>query len=129
MQRIRRTRGFTLILAVALIPLVGVAVLLATGQTAQLSRSLRTAERRADEKSLLLSAEVWLVVHRAAVRTAPVGETLAVPITDITRRPATCSADIVAHDAEATVIRLTVTLGDALQTTTAERLLSLAVEG
>lgn len=65
-MRHKRRHGFILIMAVALIPLFGLAVLLTTAQTAQLSRRLKHTEKQAEQKNQRLSAEA-LKLRRTTV--------------------------------------------------------------
>ena len=121
MRQTRRHRGFVLIMAVAMIPLFGLAVLLTTDRTAQLSRSLRMAERRAEQKTLLLSAEAWLRVNGGAVDAIEPGQLIAVPIGDAATPPATCSATVIARENGTTVLTLTAT-GEQVKGTVTKQL-------
>ena len=94
-------------MAVAMIPLAGLAMLLATGQTGQLSRRLRAAERRADEKTLRLSAAAWLRVHRETAEAMEPGEALALPVGDAVTPPVHCTARRIAQDDGTTALALT----------------------
>ena len=103
----RRQRGFILLMAVTMIPLAGLAMLLATGQTRQLSRSLRAAEQRADAKTLRLSAEAWLRVHRETADALKPGEVLALPVGDAVTPPVNCTARRIVRDDGTTALTLT----------------------
>ncbi|HDS85427.1 MAG TPA: hypothetical protein ENN97_09575 [Phycisphaerales bacterium] len=98
MRTNRRHRGFVLILAVALIPLFGFAMLLTTSHTAQLSRSLRAVEQQTEYKNLRLSAEAWLAANRQTVLNLEPGESMALPIGDVAAHPTDCTVELTSRD-------------------------------
>lgn len=116
MRQTRRHRGFLLIIAVVLIPLVGLAVLITTAQTAQLSRTLRMAERRAEHKTLLFSAAAWLRANRSTVLALEAGQTIAVPMKDIAPHSTVCIAEVSERRGDSTALVLTLTI-EELRTT------------
>ena len=112
----QRQRGFVLLMAVAMIPLFGLAILLTTAQTGQLSRQLKRIEWQAEQKNLLLSAEVWLAENRKSAEALKTGESITVPIADVASCPAVCTAGIVAGENGRTVLMLTLTVEQSNRT-------------
>ena len=106
----QRQRGFVLLMAVAMIPLFGFAVLLTTAQTGQLARRLKHMERQAEKKTLLLSAEAWVEVNRDKVKALGAGESIAVPISDVVSCPAVCTIAGIAGEEGAILWTLTLNI-------------------
>ena len=123
MRKNRQNRGFILILVVALIPLYGLAVVLTTAQTAQLSRNLQTAQRQAEHKNLWLSVETWLDVNRDAALNLEAGDVIAVPVADIAVWPAACTAEMTTDECQdgRAVLSVTVTIESPRKTTVLHR--------
>jgi len=117
----QRQRGFILLMAVAMIPLFGLAILLTTAQTGQVARRLKRIEWQAEQKNLLLSAEVWLAANRKNVEALETGESIAVPITDVASYPAVCTAGVVAGENGRTVLMLTLTVEQPNRTIVIEK--------
>lgn len=125
MRLLRRDQGFVLILTVVLIPLCGFAILITTAQTAQLSRNLRYAQRRAEQKSLWLSAETWIGHNRDAVLNLEPGQSLDIPIGAIAAWPTDCTLHRTPDDPDKAEFTLTLTIEYTNRTAVINRKTSL----
>jgi hypothetical protein len=125
-KKYRNNKGFILFLAVALIPVVGMAILLLSGGVRIMAAEERLARRLACREDLLASGQAWAVHNRNRLAASQVG--IAVPL-DVTEfgLSAACivTLDAVAEDS----VRVTVEARANGRTSPRRRRLALDVDG
>jgi len=90
----RNRTGFVLLAVVILLPLIGMAMVFLTRQTAQLAAATRQIKQDAEMTNLYLSAVAWIQANRQSLARpdAPANQTL--PMDRIAAQPASASMEM-----------------------------------
>jgi len=103
----RKQSGFILLFAIALIPLVGIGILVATQHSRYLIQETRYRALQAEARNIVCSAEAWIDLHPEQIRSAPPGQVLEPDLSGLEIARGSCRVELLSATPSARTIEIT----------------------